>query len=418
MKKFALVFTSLSLLFVSAGKFVFAFLVVSRIFVLIASKRIAVWEAWFLSYFLMILGIFILWACLGLVNENDWRHILRNNFLSLFFFLGSLTLFWGVRSINDLVGRMVVLVRVLFYGLVSFILLYMMSLFGAGVHEMFSDSFFGMLGYNFAFSGPLIEFSGIQFKKVFSGISVVYIYLSPFCLLVLRNWSFLIITMILALLMSSFMFYLVFVLYILMFFVIKIRYFFDYALVFFVFSAIVFSGFVYGPLKDMPVTHKVLELVGSDYQYSAQSSQLPSTVGVRVIQFNALLKEFSSSPILGKGLGYESPIYNDIRSKWKPLKEFNKSMYELQFMDVLMKFGGIGSVLILIFYLFFPLIIGFKWIFYSNIVLSFFVGHIGLFFYSLNNGNYFYSYATMFCWGLTVYFMLFYRAKFNKCFLR
>lgn len=121
----------------------------------------------------------------------------------------------------------------------------------------------------------------------------------------------------------------------------------------FCFSAIVFSGFVYGPLKDMPVTHKVLELVGSDYQYSAQSSQLPSTVGVRVIQFNALLKEFSSSPILGKGLGYESPIYNDIRSKWKPLKEFNKSMYELQFMDVLMKFGGIGSVLILIFIYFF-----------------------------------------------------------------
>ena len=417
-KRISLFLTPLSLLFLSVGKFVFAFLVVFRIFVLVASKRVSVWESWFLRCFLMIFGVFVIWACLGFFNENDWRHILRNNFSSLFFFLGSLTIFWGVRSVDDLICRMAVLVRVLSYGLLSFIILYTLRLFGVDVNALFSDPYFGRLGYNFTFSGPLIEFSGLQFEKVFSGISGVYIYLIPFCLLVLRDFWFLFITLVLAVLMSSFMFYLVLVFYVLVFFVTNFRYFAGYAFFGFVFSALVFLGFVYGPLKDMPVTHKVVELVSGDYDYSAQTSQLPSTIGVRVIQFNALLTEVSSSPVLGKGLGYQSEIYNDIRSNWKPLKEFNKSMYELQFMDVLMKFGVVGSVLIFILYVFLPLIIGFKWIFHSKVVLSFFVGHIGLVIYSLNNGNYFYSYATMFCWGLTVYFMLFYRVSFKGRSLR
>lgn len=179
---------------------------------------------------------------------------------------------------------------------------------------------------------------------------------------------------------------------------------------------VVFVGFAIAIASIVTVVTP--ELTG-DFQSKFDNMTLenkdPATSGLtsRIVQAEILFSEFLDSPVLGKGLGYKSARYNSVRKQWGEVPDRNLSMYENQYLDILMKFGLPGALSIFFIYMLIP--IGFLRIGFLNlktmiegasghalVLIPAALGFFNFIFYVGSNGNQWYSPVSMFSWGLTV----------------
>jgi hypothetical protein len=261
-------------------------------------------------------------------------------------------------------------------------------------------------GYSIAFAGLGEGNTGFGMKMV-TNLTSLYLFVIPYTLFVNNKGlklyiSFIIIVIILS---ASITQYLILVLYYFLFYlkllnkpIELIKRLFSLKFVVSVLTIIYFL-----------ITSGLINVVyeKDDNLFNNNSNKLTSTT-LRVIQADILLHEFSESPIFGKGLGYDSKMYHKIRNEIngnKEIKYFNYSMYENQYLDILMKFGFLEALLIYALFFFYPMyILYIKYLKTNNdLYLSVIIGYFGLTIFAGSNGNTFYAYTTMFIWGIIIY---------------
>lgn len=155
----------------------------------------------------------------------------------------------------------------------------------------------------------------------------------------------------------------------------------------------------------------LIDITSKYFNFTFENND-PATSGLysRIIQAEVLFNEFLEAPFLGKGLGYVSIEYNHIRQAWGDFPDRNLSMYENQYLDILMKFGIFGSTFIIAGYVFLPLynLINIKKNLDNNIgklpsfIKLLFMALLNLYIYVGSNGNQWYAPISMLSWGLLI----------------
>lgn len=261
---------------------------------------------------------------------------------------------------------------------------------------------------NFSFSMAGYQLPNFNLNKLISNISLYYIFFLP---LAYRNYQLkgnrytFFVILIVILLSASLTQYALLLMYILIYvtflFISKIKTFYiinKKTIYSFIIISFFMISFIQSPIFDGFIKTKI---------NAFSNTTEVNTVSTRVIQGKILLEEFQEDYLLGKGLGYESKKYNAIRETFDELKDRNRAMYENQYLDIILKFGILGTTFLLMLYIVLPLIllVKIKLVFPEWKVI--FIGYLGFFVFMGSNGNLFYAPQTMLLWSLLLTHSLF-----------
>jgi len=354
------------------------------------------------KYFYIIFTLFTLAFMSGIIQDNDIFQIIRNNYFTLVFIIIGIQVHNSFKNLETLYYN---IIKYIFLLALFQFLLYLISMFNLSFHLFMINIFIPKTGYAIGFAG-LGNIKGFGMKMV-TALTPLYLFLIPYMLFSnnkkIKLFSYLIILLIAAsgsltqysILILYFIFY---ILYLLknapLYLVKKIV-----SIKFLLITIILISALWQSGLISV-ISNKI------DLVKGVSESVAVNTVSVRKLQFDILMDEFIDEPVFGKGLGYDSIKYHWVRdlNGLDPNKKYNYSMYENQFLDILMKFGIFSALFIFILFIFLPILLLFHYYLkYKNkIYLSTIFSYIGFVIYSLSNGNTFYMYTSMFIWGIII----------------
>ncbi len=253
---------------------------------------------------------------------------------------------------------------------------------------------------NFLFSFAGFQLPNFNLNKLISNISSYYIYFLPYSFYLFKNnivkLPFVIITIVILLSASLTQYFILFF------------YSFTYLAYILIFSKKIIKLNVAFCIKLLLSLSIIIIFSNSSFFNSFIKTKIDAfenigqinTVSTRIIQGKILLNEFSESFLFGKGLGYESKKYNEIRENFGVLKKRNRAMYEDQYLGILLKFGLLQAGLLLLVYIFLPLaLLTNKKVSFTG-KKTFLLGYIGMFLFIGSNGNLFYAPQTMVLWSL------------------
>jgi hypothetical protein len=286
------------------------------------------------------------------------------------------------------------------------IVVYIVSIINLPFHLFVNDILSSKIGYTIGFAGLGMGNESFGMKMV-TNMTSIYLFLIPYVFFFNKQLKPYIFPIILVIILSGSMTqYSILLFYIIIYYiklinkpVIFLKKLFAWKNLLVVISVIYFI--IQSGLGNV-IINKIDNFVNL-----SDNGQLTSS-SIRVIQAKIMLEEFSESYLIGKGLGYDSKKYDKIRNEIngnKQIKYFNYSMYENQYLDILMKFGLIGALCIYILYFFYPIVILIKknLSVEHNLYFSISIGYLGMTIFAGSNGNAFYSYVTMFIWGVVIY---------------
>ncbi|RWU12953.1 hypothetical protein EGC76_01700 [Pseudidiomarina gelatinasegens] len=383
----------LSLAFFTAGKFLY-FSILLIMFIVVFERGLRAWERDYFLYFLIVIFLFHISFYVGALKGNSLQHMLRNNYFSIYYFLFPYvlisTLNYGtLRNVLAKINFSVFLICT------AHIFIYVAALLSPKFHVFFDTTLVGRLGYAFGFAGAaenglkvysnltsLIIFClGIEIffykRRLLIGILIVTIGLSA------SITQYFILLLFLTLIASE----------IIMRFFLKLRLHLGHFL-------IGIAGAI--SMIVLIVNLGLFGLVQEKIEGFNQSQSF-NTVSIRKDQAEILIHEAEAHLPFGAGLGYESPAYSEYRKGFGDTKELNQSMYENQYLDVLMKFGFLAAFIAILYILLPSVFLIINSISNNDFgYLKVLFTYYGVLLYSGSNGNTFYMYSTMIVWGIVM----------------
>jgi hypothetical protein len=403
-------FLAISLTFYSLGKF---FLIPTLIIYFgVYCKK----HKFKVSLYALVVSFFVLLFTIafvvGVVKGNELSHILRNNFISLFFLI-FIPYFFSSKSKDNFLFQLDMLVKVfsvvIFFQLILYISLFFSLWFDSDFIFVLSD-YLSKIGY----STKLSYDSSLGGFKLFSNNSLLYLFLFGYGAISGRIKAKYLLPFLLFIIASSSAFQYLVLLIVFIGYIIKtIANRNTFSLLYYILIAVSMGGGVmFSPLGNV-VIEKVSHL--SDFSPSSND-----TASIRIMQFRILGDEFESSPLFGKGLGYVSEIHKQYRisiaepkieasesveyNNGKSSIKYQDSMYELQYMDILMKFGMFGAF-VLTLYVFVPITLLLVYTLknkHNSPEYGLLISFVGVVIFASSNGNVFYSYSNMIVFGIVL----------------
>lgn len=354
-----------------------------------------------LTMILVVVACFLVSFLNALALGNDLVHIVRNNFYTLAFVpLGFI--FYRYYSDSSEVDPFLILTYGV--GIVGFvqICLYSAALVSTEFMSFYNDVLIDALGYTFAFAGRYDW--GASAIKLYSNITPLFLFLIPVAMVDTRfpRWA-LGATLGIVILSASVTQYVVLLVYLC------------------AYLADCVAGTMKGRLRGLKrllsvtvVASVVLALAVSLGLTGTMAEKIENfanpranefnSVSIRARQADVLMREFERRPVMGSGLGYISGEYRLLRRHFGDVKELNQSMYENQYLDILMKFGVLAIPVLLAFVLV-PLLLLMSSRQHTGVSgKAVALGYVGMLIFAGSNGNAFYAYSTMFCWGFALAF--------------
>lgn len=354
-----------------------------------------------LAVILVVVACFLVSFLTALSYGNDLVHIVRNNFYTLAFVpLGFL--FYRYYSDSSDVDPFLVLM----YGIgvvgSAQICLYFAALLSAGFMSFYNNVLIDALGYTFAFAGRYDW--GASAIKLYSNLTPLLLFIIPIALLDTRfpRWA-LGAALGLVLLSASVTQYVVLLIYLGAYLAdciasaVRGR---RHALRR-LSSVILACTIVLALVVTLGLSGTMMEKLEN---FANPRANEFNSVSIRARQADILMREFEQRPVLGSGLGYISGEYRLFRRHFGDVKELNQSMYENQYLDILMKFG-ILAIPVLVGTVLVPIALLMSYRRETGVSgKAVALGYIGMLIFAGSNGNAFYVYSTMFCWGLALAF--------------
>lgn len=354
-----------------------------------------------LAVILVVVACFLVSFLTALSYGNDLIHIVRNNFYTLAFVLLGFLFYRYYSDSSDVDPFLILMYGIGVVGLVQ-ICLYFAALFSAGFMSFYNDVLIDALGYTFAFAGRYDW--GTSAIKLYSNLTPLLLFIIPIALVDTRfpRWA-LGAVLGLVILSASVTQYVVLLIYLFAYLAdciasaIKGR---QHALRR-LFTVTLAGTVVLALVVSLGLSGTMMEKLEN---FSNPRANEFNSVSIRARQADILMREFEQRPVLGSGLGYISGEYRLLRRHFGDVKELNQSMYENQYLDILMKFGVlaipvlVGTVLV-------PLVLLMSYRRETGVSgKAVALGYIGMLIFAGSNGNAFYVYSTMFCWGLALAF--------------
>jgi hypothetical protein len=393
----------LLLAFYTGGKFVLI-LAIPALLMLIKVRHRAQGQGAYVMPFTVILVVvacFLASFLTALSYGNDLIHIVRNNFYTLAFVPLGFLFYRYYASPSRMEPFLVLTYGIGAVGLVQ-ICLYFAALLSTDFMRFYNDVLIDALGYTFAFAGRYDW--GASAIKLYSNLTPLLLFVIPIALIDKRfpRWA-LSAALGLVILSASVTQYLVLLIYLGAYLadsvasVVKGRRYAVRRLASFI-SA---GAIVLVLAVSLGLSGTLMEKLEN---FSNPRANEFNSVSIRARQADVLMREFEQRPVLGSGLGYISGEYRVLRRHFGDVKELNQSMYENQYLDILMKFGVlaipvfIGTVLV-------PLVLLMSYRRETGVSgKAVALGYIGVLIFAGSNGNAFYAYSTMFCWGFALAF--------------
>lgn len=386
------------------GKFIIIFLTIVNLLLDLSRNKISLTLYRAYRYTFIIFFIFMLAFFSAVIQGNDILHIVRNNFYTIVFIIVGIQIGYIYR--NNFTILMEDTIKIVSFLALVQIIIYIASIVNLEFHLFVNDVLSAKLGYSIAFAGLGEYNSGFGLKMV-TNITSLYLFLIPYAFYTnnekLKKYSSVIIVAVI--ISVSLAQYAILIFYLCIYYVKSItKPYILFKKIFslkFIMSLVLIIYFLFESGLNIVLEEKVYNALNTN------TSELTSTT-LRIVQSEILFEEFSESFLFGKGLGYDSVKYHKIRNIINgnnEIKYFNYSMYENQYLDILMKFGLFLSLLIYLLFFFYPAyrLLSKYLKTNNNVYFSILVGYIGLTIFAGSNGNTFYAYTTMFIWGLVIY---------------
>jgi O-antigen ligase len=357
----------------------------------------------------------MIWGMInGLFHKNSFRGIIRD-FNYVFYVIIPFVLLRHYKTVTDIEKFLSKLIKYISITLIPFVFLYFLGMLSKDILHLINN-----LSSSFGMSVRYIDMWRINLPitplKTFTFLSSMFIFLVPIAYF--SNYTHKV------------------YLFILVFFILLSISLAQYAILF-LYTVCFISLFLYKRFinKSLKFSKKVIINIvlililfmitfrylpykyifdGIVYKYNESISQKTKTINtysIRFFQAEILINEIKDKPILGHGLGYESEKYAKFIKKNKKNVKLTKegervniAMYENQYLDILLKFGIIGGLIILIIYAILPFYILLKLqsIYRTKIFWGLIIGFVGFLIFIGTNGNLFYSPFSMIVWGLII----------------
>lgn len=356
-------------------------------------------------YFFFILLVFSYAFFSAVIHGNDIWHIIRNNFFTLIFIVMGIQIAHIYK--DNFFNETIKIVGILALIQMS---IYIASLVSLPFHIFVDEVITKKLGYSLIFAGLGENNTGFGLKMV-TNLTSIYIFLIPYGLFVnnqkiKKYWIIIMMTVIVSASITQYaIIFMYIVVYYLKLAVRPLNFLKSIFSLRIIISLTLIIYFLFQSGINLVLEDKI------DHIINPSTSSKLTSASLRVVQAKILFEEFSEEPIFGKGLGYDSKKYHSIRNAingTKKIKDYNYSMYENQYLDILMKFGLVGAIIIYFLFFFYPVFFLLKkYISCRNeMYFATLIGYFGLTIFAGSNGNAFYAYTTMFVWGIVIYFII------------